>query len=219
MPHEPRTPTREGDARRWIRQRRPQRLQPATFRGRQPGRARSWRKIARVIDTVATVLAEAPWLEAKVLQPAKWRHTRAEARARLLSKYILQVAEEHPEEVGSRLWDAENGADNWKPPKLDAVAEVVAVLLASFGPVVRLERDRGRRLRVRRQSEGSALTDTAATAAIKQVEEAPNGLMLAKALAVRAEADDYLARAHATAAPVLKAGYLALAEGKGEEPR
>jgi hypothetical protein len=43
--------------------------------------------------------------------------------------------------------------------------------------------------------------------------------MLAKGLAVRAEADDYLARADTTAAPVLKAGYLALAEGTGAEPR
>jgi hypothetical protein len=105
-------PTSEGDAHRWIANAGRTRLQLATIRGRQPGRARSWRKSPRVVDAVATILAEAPWLEAEIFQPAIWRHARAEARARLLSNYLLQVAEEHPEKVGSRLWDSENGADN-----------------------------------------------------------------------------------------------------------
>jgi hypothetical protein len=67
--------------------------------------------------TVAVVLAEgvveeAPWLEAEIFQPAIWRYARAEARARLLGNYILSVAVEHPEKVGSRLWESANGADN-----------------------------------------------------------------------------------------------------------
>jgi len=57
-------------------------------------------------------VAEAKWLEAEIFQAAIWRYTRAEARARLLSNYILSVAEEHPEKVGSRLWEGANGADN-----------------------------------------------------------------------------------------------------------
>jgi hypothetical protein len=57
-------------------------------------------------------VAEAKWLEAEIFQAAIWRYARAEARARLLSNYILSVAEEHPEKVGSRLWESANGADN-----------------------------------------------------------------------------------------------------------
>ena len=79
----------------------------------------------RLVDAVATVLAEpaeAPWLEAEIFQPAIWRHARAEARARLLSNYILQVAEEHPEEVGSRLWESENGTDNTASKMAEALA-------------------------------------------------------------------------------------------------
>lgn len=70
----------------------------------------------RVIDSVAEVLAdavveEAPWLKAQIFEAAIWRYARAEARARLLSNYILSVADEHPEKVGSRLWESASGAD------------------------------------------------------------------------------------------------------------
>jgi hypothetical protein len=70
----------------------------------------------RVKDAVAEIIAEAvlkeaPWLEAEIFEAAIWRYARAEARARLLSNYILATAEEHLEKVGSRLWESASSSD------------------------------------------------------------------------------------------------------------
>ena len=71
----------------------------------------------RVVDAVAEIIADAviedaPWLRTRLFSAAVWRYARSEARARLLSNYIFAVAEEHPDKVGSRLWESANGADN-----------------------------------------------------------------------------------------------------------
>jgi hypothetical protein len=70
----------------------------------------------RVHEAVAVILAdavvaEAPWLEAAIFQDAVWRYARAEARARLLNNYIFAIAEEHPEKVGVRVWEAASASD------------------------------------------------------------------------------------------------------------
>ena len=123
----------------------------------------------RVVDAVATVLAEsvvaeAPWLEAEIFQPAIWRYARAEARARLLSNYILQVAEEHPEKVGSRLWESANGADNTASKMAEALgltplsrarlAAIVTSTEATTAGIADLA-ERGKAIRARRALEAN----------------------------------------------------------------
>jgi hypothetical protein len=120
----------------------------------------------RVLDAAATVLAEAvvteaPWLEAEIFQPAIWRYARAEARARLLSNYILQVADEHPEKIGARLWESANGADNTASKMAEALgltplsrARLAAIVTSTEATTQGLDvlAERGRAIRQRRDA-------------------------------------------------------------------
>jgi hypothetical protein len=120
----------------------------------------------RVTDAVAeiiadAVLAEAQRLEAEIFQGAIWRYARAEARARLLSNYILSVAEEHPEKVGSRLWESANGADNAASKTAEALgltplsrAKLAALVTSTEATSEGLAQpaDKGRAIRERAQA-------------------------------------------------------------------
>jgi hypothetical protein len=121
----------------------------------------------RVVDAVAVVLAEAvvaeaPWLKAEIFQPAIWRYARAEARARLLSNFILEVAEEHSEKIGARLWESANGADNTAnrmaeslgltPLSRAHLAGIVTGTEATSAGITELA-ERGKAIRARRAAE------------------------------------------------------------------
>jgi hypothetical protein len=133
----------------------------------------------RVVDAAATILAEsvvseAPWLDAEIFQAAVWRYARAEARARLLSNYILEVAEDHPEQIGARLWESANGADNTASKMAESLgltplsraklAAIVASTEATSEGLTQLA-ERGHAIRERR--------DATLQAAENEAEDAP----------------------------------------------
>jgi hypothetical protein len=59
-----------------------------------------------------SILVECHWLASPVFRDAIERWARATARAELLTAYILEVAEQHPEKIGPRLWESASSADN-----------------------------------------------------------------------------------------------------------